>query len=107
MNAACAFGIGLDTPIYQLTPRQLFEMQTSWNESCAPKQAKPSRPEKWLVRNIEELAQAIQASPSTCYRMKKAGLLDSAISQFGRWMVIDVDEVLEIFRLSNIKKKRR
>ena len=105
MNTAL-IEVGLDTPIYQLTPRQLFEMQTCWQESTAPKKEKPPIQEKRLVRTIDELARAIQASPSTCYRMKKAGLLDSAISQFGRWMVIDVDAVLEIFKLSNIKKRK-
>jgi hypothetical protein len=39
--------------------------------------------------------------------MKAAGLLDDCISQYGRWMMIDVEKVLEKFKLSNRRRKKK
>lgn len=108
MTAVGTFEIGLDTPIHLLTPRQLFEMQVEWMSNL-PKTTptEESKPKRWYVNSIGELAKILGTSESTVYRMKSDGLLDTAISQFGRWMWIDVDKVLEIFRLSNRKKRKK
>lgn len=109
MNAIGTYEINLDTPIHLLTPRQLFEMQSEWM-SCQPKpenKDEVNKPERWLVNKISELAEILGTSESTIYRMKKDGLLDSAISQYGKWMVIDVNKVLDIFNLSKRRKRRR
>ncbi len=110
MAAVATFEIGLDTPIHLLTPRQLFEMQTEWMENVGRKE--PPKPngengQRWYVNSIKELAEILGTSESTIYRMKSDGLLDTAISQYGRWMIIDVDKVIEIFRLSNRRKRKR
>lgn len=70
-----------------------------------PKQE--TKPERWYVNKISELAKILGTSVATVYRMKSDGLLDSAISQYGKWMVIDVYKVLEIFKLSNKRKTRK
>ena len=103
--------IGLDTPINMLTPRQFFSLQKEWIEKEAKKIVEntipASKPEKWYVNKIADLAKILKTSDTTIYRMKADGLLDEAISQYGRWMMIDVNKVLEIFRLSNRRKNKK
>lgn len=108
MDTIGTYQISLDTPINLLTPRQLFEMQAQWLQTqpqTAPKESKKSR--KWYVNSIIELAKILGTSTTTIYRMKKNGLLDDAISQYGRWMFIDVEKVIETFKLSNRGKRRK
>lgn len=99
------YEIGLDTPIHMLTPRQLFEMQSQWMAERMP--AQKSETKHWYVNSMDELAKILGTSVSTLYRMKSDGLLDDAISQYGKWYVINVDMVIDRFRLSNRQKKRR
>lgn len=101
------FAIGLDTPIHLLTPRQLFEMMAEWQTSIPKEEAKTEQKKRWYVNSVGELAKIIGSSESTVYRMKSAGLLDECISQYGRWLMIDVDKVLEKFKLSNRRRKKK
>lgn len=107
MNAVGTYQIGLDTPINMLTPRQLFEMLGEWQRKKVQTEEKPDKPQKWYVNSITELAEILGTSESTVYRMKSGGMLDDCISQYGRWMLIDVDKVVEKFKLSNRKRKRK
>lgn len=107
MENVATFAIGLDTPIHLLTPRQLFEMMGEWQAKTRQNETKPQKPERWYVNSIGELSKILGTSESTIYRMKSEGVLDDCISQFGRWMMIDVDKVLEKFRLSNRKRKKK
>lgn len=108
MEQVATYAIGLDTPIHMLTPRQLFEMLGEWQTKTKTKETeKEKRPERWYVNSITELAEILGTSDSTIFRMKSSGLLDDCISQYGRWMMIDVDKVLEKFKLSNRRKKKK
>lgn len=111
MEASVTVAINLDTPIHMLTPRQLFAMAQVWQQSNQPEsssqQAQPQKQERWYVNTVKELADILGTSESTVYRMKADGVLDDAISQYGRWMYIDVNKVLEIFRLSNRRKRKK
>ena len=101
------FAIGLDTPIHLLTPRQLFEMMNDWQAKTPVVEETMARPGKWYVHSISELAATLGTSESTVYRMKSKGLLDDCISQYGRWMMIDMEKVLEKFKLSNRRRKKK
>ena len=108
METVGTYTIGLDTPIHMLTPRQLFEMQAEWMSKYQTEQPQSeAKSERWYVNSIEDLAKVLGTSPSTIYRMKREGLLDEAISQCGRWMCINVDKVIEKFRLSNRGKRKK
>ena len=108
MENVGTYVIGLDTPINMLTPRQLFDMMGDyWQAKTKQSEEKPQRPERWYVNSIGELAKILGTSESTVYRMKSEGVLDDCISQYGRWMMIDVDNVLEKFRLSNRRRKKK
>lgn len=107
MENVGTFTIGLDTPIHLLTPRQLFEMLTDWQAKTKPNEEKTQKPERWYVNSIGELAEILGTSESTVYRMKANGVLDDCISQYGRWMMIDVNKVFEKFKLSNRRRKKK
>lgn len=109
MAQTATYEIGLDTPIHMLTPRQLFEMQAGWQASHAPAVApqQECKQDRWFVNKIGDLAEILGTSKSTIHRMKSSGLLDDAISQFGHWMTIDVNKVIDILKLSKRKKFKK
>lgn len=107
MENVGTFTIGLDTPIHLLTPRQLFEMMSEWQVNTTPKEEKPQKSERWYVNSVSELAEILGTSESTVYRIKANGVLDDCISQYGKWMMIDVNKVLEKFKLSNRRRRRK
>lgn len=107
MEQVGTYTIGLDTPIHLLTPRQLFEMMSDWREKTNQREDNPPCPERWYVNKIGELAKILGTSESTVYRMKSDGMLDDCISQYGKWMMIDVDKVLEKFKLSNRRRRKK
>ena len=54
---------------------------------------------KTHVYGISGLAAILGCSRPTAQRIKSTGKLDSAISQTGRTIVVDVDKALELIRL--------
>lgn len=59
------------------------------------------------VRGMKELAKALHCSTSTAQRIKSSGVIDAAISQNGKVVVIDVELALDILRVSNKKWGRK
>ena len=59
---------------------------------------------KHLVYGLAGLAKLLGCSQSTAYRIKKSGMLNPAISQVGRLIVIDADLALDLCKL---KLRRR
>lgn len=111
MSNTATYTIGLDTPISALTPRQLFEMMSEWQSehgAVREREQVADRSERgWYVNSVAELAEILGTSESTIYRMRGEGVLDDCISQYGRWVMIDVNKVLDVFRLSNRRKNKR
>lgn len=103
--------VDLDTPLSMITPRELFEMQSQWMDEKIKQIVKSSnndyeaKEQVKYVNTISDLAKELGASRDTIYRMKREGLLDDAIIQYGRWMQIDVIKVREAFRISNHRRK--
>lgn len=56
---------------------------------------------KHYVYGIKGLAKLLGASSSTAQRIKSSGVLDAAISQNGKIIVIDADLALDLLRISN------
>lgn len=105
-STTISYDINLDTPINLLTPRQLFQMMGEWQAKNNTPTEQAQSPERWVVNSVPELAKILGTSVSTIYRMKASGQLDDCISQYGKWTLIDVQAVMDKFRLSNRKKKR-
>ncbi len=60
-----------------------------------------SSTKKHYVYGIKGLAKLLGASSSTAQRIKSSGVLDAAISQNGKIIVIDADLALDLLRISN------
>lgn len=60
-----------------------------------------SSSKKHYVYGIKGLAKLLGASSSTAQRIKSSGVLDAAISQNGKIIVIDADLALDLLRISN------
>lgn len=60
-----------------------------------------------LVYGIAGLAQLFSCSLSTAHRIKKSGIIDPAISQTGKIIVIDADLALDLMNLATKRRKRR
>lgn len=83
----------LDTPIAQMTPRQLMGVLNLNTER------------RRFVSTLKELAEVLGASYTTVWRMSRDGLLGDAVTRYGKWVRIDVDRVLENLRKANKKNK--
>lgn len=53
---------------------------------------------RWLVYGIPGLAELLGCSEPTAQRIKATGLLDEAIIQYGRIVIIDAEKALSILK---------
>jgi len=60
-----------------------------------------SKEEKKYVYGLKGLADLLDVSYQTAYRIKKSGKLDKAIKQIGRKIIIDVDITMELLKHPN------
>ncbi|WP_291575620.1 DUF3853 family protein [Bacteroides sp.] len=92
-------------PLFQATLGDLIEVF----EGVANKEGKDGRgstnpsSKKRYVRGMKELAEVLHCSVPTAQRIKSSGVLDAAISQSGKTIIVDVDLALDLLRLSNKK----
>lgn len=59
---------------------------------------------KNLVYGLAGLSKLLGCSTSTAARIKKSGVLDAAIHQTGKLIVVDADLALDLMRMQNKKK---
>ena len=62
-------------------------------------------PQKRYVYGIEGLAKLIGKSKNTAQRLKSSGIIDDAIIQNGRTIMIDADHALELIHQNDAKEK--
>ena len=91
----------LSMPLFQATISDLLEglkagMQESNNEEAQV--ARNSSGNKRLIYGMSGLASLLGCSISTAQRIKHSGILDSAIAQHGRIIIIDADMALELMK---------
>jgi hypothetical protein len=91
--------VSKDTPIWQLTVQEFLELQ---QEALRP-QTVIQQPEKRLVHGLEGIAQLFGCSRTTASEIKKSGVIDDAITQVGRTIVVDADLALQLAK----KRKRK
>ena len=75
----------LDTPIWQLTPRQLFELQEEWAKRMPQQQAEPVK--AWVT--VEQASEELGRSKATIYRYIKNGMLESKVVGFIQFVNIE------------------
>ena len=89
--------IGLNTPISELTARQLLELLNANNAN--PIDSNLSRN---FVYGIAGLAKIANCSLPTAQKLKNSGLIP--FSQAGRKIIFDVDAVLQSIKMTSSKK---
>ena len=85
----------LDKPIWQLSGREfaalmrstLMEMETG----------KEEEPKKRFVFGLDGICDLFGCSKSTAERIKKSGIIDAAITQVKRKIVVDAELALQLF----------
>lgn len=82
-----------------------FRMQKSGSGEVRP--VATSLSNKGLVYGTFGLVFVLGCSVSTAQRIKSSGVIDAAISQNGKVVVIDVERALDILRVSNKKWGRK
>lgn len=97
-------------PLFQATLGDLVEVLKEEfgfsNENVMDGGKVPSS-EKRYVRGMKELADTLHCSLSTAQRIKSSGVLDPAISQIGKVMLVDAEQALELLKVSNKKWGRK
>lgn len=106
------------TPLWQLTVGEFRDLVASEVESRMRQRmdGDPSRKGdatgRWLVYGLNGLMELIGCSKSHAYEIKASGILDEAITQHGRRIIIDAEHALRLLRergthASNIKKRNQ
>jgi len=88
------------TPIWQLTIADLLEIL---KEAQQP-QPVIQQPEKKYLHGLAGIAELFGCSRTTASEIKKSLVIDEAITQVGRTIVVDADLAL---RLARKQKKRK
>ncbi|MBO5592803.1 MAG: DUF3853 family protein [Prevotella sp.] len=88
----------LQTPVCMMSGEELaflFNNLGVLNRDKKPESSIPS-PKRKLAYGIKGIAETFGCSIPTANRIKKSGIINKAISQLGRKIVIDVDLALEL-----------
>lgn len=99
--------IDLNKPIVSATLADLKELlqEMQLEQSLVPAELnKPS--EKRYVYGLAGIAQLFSCSMSTAYRIKQSGILDPAISQVNRLLVVDADYALDLVKVNTKWRKK-
>lgn len=87
----------LNTPIWQLTVAELVELLDSGKKDSKDQLAITTEDKKEYVYGISGLAKILGCSKNHAGRLKNSGLLDAAIIQNGRKIIVDKEKALELF----------
>lgn len=98
-----------DKPLFQATLGDLIEALNEGfaNEGKDGRGSTNPSSKKRYVRGMKELAEVLHCSVPTAQRIKSSGVLDAAISQSGKVIVVDADLALDLLRVSNKKWGRK
>lgn len=90
----------LEKPIWQMTGEQFIALLNHNTKSSDTETEKLSdnMHGKKYVYGIRGIANLMNCSISTANRIKKKGILDDAIIQQGRSIIVDVEKALELLK---------
>lgn len=90
----------LQKPILQMTGEEFLTLLKGVAPTGTNTQAKPSptpSPKKY-VYGIRGIANLLNCSISTANRIKKSGVLDGAIIQNGRTIMVDTEKAIQLLK---------
>lgn len=84
----------LNTPIWQLTVGEFIELHQRFTAQNPPEDKEPDA--KNLVYGIKGLAELLHCSTTRAQQIRSSGIIDKAITQYGRKLIIDADLALKL-----------
>jgi hypothetical protein len=96
----------MDTPVFQLTVRELVGLLKTIKEEEEPKPKvkAPVLTEKY-VHGLTGISRLFGCSKTTANRIKQSGIINDAITQLGNLIVVDAAKALELVGEANKKGK--
>lgn len=88
-----------EKPIFQMTGEEFLYLQNNVSFEKTTKEAIPDKPKKY-VYGIRGIAKLFGCSTSSANRIKKSGIINKAIIQNGRKIIIDSELALELMKAS-------
>lgn len=85
----------LDKPIWQLSGREFVELMKS--TLMEMESGNEEEPRKRFVFGLDGICDLFGCSKSTAERIKKSGIIDAAITQVKRKIVVDAELALQLF----------
>ena len=85
-----------DVPMWQLSVKEFIEILETIVYNCQPEKINPSRRTEQRVYGIDGIAKIFHCSRGTAMKIKKSGIINPAIKQIGRKIVVDVDLALKL-----------
>ena len=92
-----------DTRIIDLTVGELTDLMRSMIPSETVTIKEEVSKEKWLVHGLDGLAKLFGCSKKHACQIKRSGVIDKAISQYGRTIVVDAERALDLIQNQNVK----
>ena len=80
------------TPLFQLTVEQFLSLTQINQEKLTAKKY------EYGIKGIQKI---FKCSKSKAFSLKKSGILNEAITQNGKYIVIDAEKAIELFNKSN------
>ena len=84
-----------EKPIWQLSVDELIDIIEKAVENTISTRVQ-SKKDKKFVCGIKGIASIFNCSPSTANRIKKSGIIDGAITQVNRKIIVDVEKAIEL-----------
>ncbi|GFI00491.1 hypothetical protein IMSAGC004_02899 [Bacteroidaceae bacterium] len=100
----------MNKPLGALTVQELLDILApliSRQQSTQPVSSKQTNDNKRYVYGLAGLARLLNCSIVTANRIKKSGVINKAISQVGRKIIIDADLALELLNSSRKSNPRK
>ena len=95
----------LQKPIAMMTGEELTFLLNSSMEAKANEQTPVVQ--KRTYYGIEGIAQVFGCSVPTANRIKRSGIIDSAITQVGRKIIVDADKALALAKEAEANKEKK
>ena len=99
----------LDSPLWQLTVGEFLSLQKEFREQVSDRDMRrlPEPNDGKVVFGLNGLSNLIGCSKSTAMKIKNSGVIDKAICQIGRKIIIDADLALELLKNQQWKKRSK
>lgn len=93
------FNMDMDVnkPLWQLTVGEFLSLQKSLELPDQHLKEKRELSDKKYVYGLSGIAKLFNCSRTTAYKYKSSGMLDGAVKQSGRIIIVDAEEALRLF----------